>query len=307
MKKRSKHFQHPVSGPGVIGTVANQPATEHGVTGNVLAPRIGDEDDEEARRVRFLNFWAKHRILQRIFIVAMIVWMSFFVYRTTLLDSVFTPNNEPTFVVEGDGARLASHLQGGRKQVNLSTIMSEVNLTAIMSEAEVTPGITSSTAPSSSPAYKRLFHMNGESGSWKRLPHTHWPMLFSLYNISLYGGYLSFLPTMHLSAVISPETAKHLRHPQEQTKYQEELSIRSVEGLRTALELNENDEEGEKSFYPRRETYSLMPFSRYWGAQGYDKETRNVTFFRAKFILYRSSVPTVHMCIVIEELSFRRE
>jgi len=100
---------------------------------------------------------------------------------------------------------------------------------------------------SSLSTYVKLHHINGEANSWKRLPHTHWPMLFSLYNMSLYGSYISFLPPVHLSAVIGPETAKQLRHPNEEAKFKEEQNIRSVEGLRTALELNEeDDEEGER-------------------------------------------------------------
>jgi len=118
INRKKKHFQHPISGPGVIGTVANQTPTGQGLHGSVLAPTIVGDEDDEAKRVRFLNFWAKHRILQRVFIVAMIAWMSFFVYRTTLLETML-PNSEDSsgFVVEGDALRLAKHLEGERKQV----------------------------------------------------------------------------------------------------------------------------------------------------------------------------------------------
>jgi hypothetical protein len=43
-------------------------------------------------------------------------------------------------------------------------------------------------------------------------------MLFGLYNISLSGQYISLLPPIRLSLVISPETARRLRHPQEAEK-----------------------------------------------------------------------------------------
>ena len=38
--------------------------------------------------------------------------------------------------------------------------------------------------------------------SWSKLPSTHWPLLFSLYNITLHGRYLTLLPPIHLSMII---------------------------------------------------------------------------------------------------------
>ena len=40
---------------------------------------------------------------------------------------------------------------------------------------------------------------------WLRLPYSHWPMLFGLYNISVYGHRLVLLPPILLSTVVSPE------------------------------------------------------------------------------------------------------
>ena len=44
---------------------------------------------------------------------------------------------------------------------------------------------------------KKLLHP-APSTSWKRLPPTHWPMLFGLYNISLSGGYVTILPPIQV-------------------------------------------------------------------------------------------------------------
>ena len=60
----------------------------------------------------------------------------------------------------------------------------------------------------------KLLH-NPDYNPWKRLPYTHWPMLFGLYNMTLYGQYITILPPIHLSMTISPESAKSLRHPKE--------------------------------------------------------------------------------------------
>ena len=59
---------------------------------------------------------------------------------------------------------------------------------------------------------KKLQH-NPDYAPWQRLPFTHWPMLFGLYNMSLYGQYITLLPPIQLSMTISPESAVSLRHP----------------------------------------------------------------------------------------------
>ena len=51
---------------------------------------------------------------------------------------------------------------------------------------------------------------------WRRLPYSHWPMLFGLYNVSVYSSYLSLLPPISLNMVISPDAAVQLRSPNEQ-------------------------------------------------------------------------------------------
>ena len=60
--------------------------------------------EREAKRVRLLNFWAKRRIVQKLFSICMIVWISLFVYQTGLLESAVFKlqlNSEP-FLAGGD-------------------------------------------------------------------------------------------------------------------------------------------------------------------------------------------------------------
>lgn len=61
--------------------------------------------------------------------------------------------------------------------------------------------------------------------------------------MSLYGSHVSLLPAIHLSMTIDPENAKRLRHPKEEQKAIEEMDVHSVEGLKTALQLEEEEEE----------------------------------------------------------------
>ena len=61
---------------------------------------------------------------------------------------------------------------------------------------------------------KKLLH-DPDQVAWQRLPFSHWPMLFGLYNMSLYGQHITILPPIRLSMTISPEVAISLRHPTE--------------------------------------------------------------------------------------------
>ncbi len=109
-RRRRKHFQHPISGPGMISSSTRTSAEGHlEETSSVLAPQIKSgidnvlklmsytyrcfscrtEEEKEPKRVRFLNFWAKRRIVQRLFVLCMVVWISMLVYQTSLLETIF--------------------------------------------------------------------------------------------------------------------------------------------------------------------------------------------------------------------------
>jgi hypothetical protein len=62
-------------------------------------------------------------------------------------------------------------------------------------------------------AIARLKHMGCDP--WRRLSHYHWPAILSLYNISLSGHYISILPPIRLSHIVSSEHAHALRNPNE--------------------------------------------------------------------------------------------
>lgn len=92
---------------------------------------------------------------------------------------------------------------------------------------------------------------------WGRLPYSHWPMLFGLYNISVYGNSLVLLPPILLSTVVSPETAVNLRSPHEKTSSTESPDW-SLEKIKSALELGEEDEADE---YSGDDGHILVPTS----------------------------------------------
>lgn len=104
------------------------------------------------------------------------------------------------------------------KETGTSTKGQLLNISAIIdpSPPDLPKQETSSHQQQQQPAsYKKLLY-SANYHTWKRLPYTHWPMLFGLYNMSLYGQYISILPPIQLSMTISPESAKQLRHSEEE-------------------------------------------------------------------------------------------
>ena len=103
------------------------------------------------------------------------------------------------------------------KETGTSTKGQLLNISAIIdpSPPDLPKQETSSHQQQQPASYKKLLY-SANYHTWKRLPYTHWPMLFGLYNMSLYGQYISILPPIQLSMTISPESAKQLRHSEEE-------------------------------------------------------------------------------------------
>lgn len=53
---------------------------------------------------------------------------------------------------------------------------------------------------------------------WRQLSYKHWPTVFGFYNMSLRGRFVTIVPSIHLSSVISPEEALKIRHPNEELR-----------------------------------------------------------------------------------------
>ena len=186
-------FRTPVSGPGIFKS-----GSKDGT--NVMAPQCNGLEPKEAKRVKLLSFWARKRIIQRVFVLSMLVWCSIFIYQGEVLETVLKSIQLDPF--------MGPHIQLPEKDVPTSVPTTKTNIiSAIMN-------LSSEEAKMASTNFKKLQH-NAEYAPWKGLPYTHWPMLFGLYNMSLYGQYITLLPPIRLSMTISPESAINLRHPKE--------------------------------------------------------------------------------------------
>jgi len=197
--ERPRDFQRPVSGPGL-----RRNEGRYGT--GLVAPSVPARRTEEARRVRLFNFWAQRRVVSRFFIAAMVGWIAIFIYQSGLVETLmrgagWRPDGSPGASKHMDLSRIP---QGGDILPNSHGRSSAENLSSI---------ITSTVEGRKLESLARLQHRDAEY--WRRLPYSHWPMLFGLYNISVYGRRLALLPPILLSTVVSPEAVVQLRSPHE--------------------------------------------------------------------------------------------
>lgn len=197
IKKPRKMFQKPISGPGHIKKISNETS--------VMAPDITPYDEQVPKRVRLINFIAKNRIIQRMFLLCMVGWISVFIYNSSFLDHLIKTHQLELFLpsapknVSQDATKTDRPLMAALGDLkNLSIQQDDPNQD--MSKKN---------------HLKKLLPVRTALDTWSRLPSTHWPMLFSLYNLSLQGQYVTLLPPIQLSIVIGTEGAKLLRHPKE--------------------------------------------------------------------------------------------
>ena len=80
VKKPKKVFRKPVSGPGLIKRLSND-------TSSVVAPNC-TVPEVPSKRLKLMNFLGKHRIIQRLFLLCMVGWITIFIYQSSLIEGL---------------------------------------------------------------------------------------------------------------------------------------------------------------------------------------------------------------------------
>ena len=226
-KQQLKSFQHPSQGPGFkIST---------GSSGEwlVAPPLTTHAQNKVSRRVKIFNFWAQRRVVSRFFLVMMIGWIVIVIYQTGLVEILlkwarWLPGRDKSPVMEMSEMStisLMSAIQGKISSQNISSI----------SSAHPSEGMKS---------LSKLQHRDGDY--WRRLPYSHWPMLFGLYNISVYGENIVLLPPILLSHIVSPEAVVKLRSPNEKSPSSESWSL---DNIKSALDMGDDEEAEDFQMY----------------------------------------------------------
>ncbi|CAG2057192.1 unnamed protein product [Timema podura] len=197
------------------------------------------------KRLRLVHFWARTRIFQRAFMVCMVVWISMIVYNSGLVENLFQlTQSEKASLPPGDLSsyyRLAERFSSSDENTTEATEHSDTVVS--LNHARLADEGRLSTSPAdvkeSTPKVDVIFDGSSTEGSddissrlrhvgldsWHNLSPYHWPSILSLYNVSLAGQYISILPCMRISHVVTPDQARHLRNPEEKAQHFEWQSL----------------------------------------------------------------------------------
>ena len=179
--------------------------------------------------------------MSRLFIVVMIGWIGVVIYQTGIIDTM---------------VRMVSHTDkhssSGSSGVDVSgiTVTTGGSLLSAMHgriSAENISSIFSAHPGDSVKSLTKLQHKDPDY--WRRLPYSHWPMLFGLYNISVYGNHLVLLPPILLSTVVSPEAVIKLRSPNEKpSEGVDNYPAWTIDKIKSALDMGDEDD-GDNDYY----------------------------------------------------------
>lgn len=185
------------------------------------------------KRLKIVNFWARTRFFQRCFMIWMIVWISMIIYNSGVIESIFDihlPGNEGT---AGDSSP--------KQPINVMTTTAAVNSAEGLASGEVRDSseellgseagmlLADNEVPGQTADQfnKNSFNFT-ESLNRLRFPplydtrdflsNFHWSSILKQYNISLNGKYISILPSIKVSQLVSPEEVIKLRNPNEKSQ-----------------------------------------------------------------------------------------
>ncbi|XP_053374079.1 sterol regulatory element-binding protein cleavage-activating protein-like [Mercenaria mercenaria] len=158
------------------------------------------------RRLRLLYFWASTRVVQRFIMVCSVVWIVLIVYKTGLVHHI----TNTSFSI--NGTVIPDSVDDLEQIIKLQ----EQTTTADQNKMEVLSPLAYFWRQDDEDLGS-VKHTDLET--WRKLSHVHWVTMFSYYNISIVGKYISILPSIHLSVIIPPEEAIRLRVPGYKTNW----------------------------------------------------------------------------------------
>lgn len=206
------------------------------------------------KRLRLFNFWARTRFFQRGFMIWMVLWISNIIYTSGIIENLFLIDmNNSGLPGEGhatsDG-KVESVKSYDTMVKNLSSIMIDyyaknVQWNRKIADENLEHNITEKIQKLKFPAYELS----------SKLSTFHWAGILKQYNVTMSGKYVSILPSIKLSHVVSSEVAMKIRNPNEKPPTTSKWSA-----LTSALDpLDLNDSDGTEDLHPMP-LYPKTPF-----------------------------------------------
>lgn len=161
------------------------------------------------KRLRIVNFWARTRFFQRAFMIWMIFWIFSIIYNSQIFEQIFE--------IRQNDSEIPSKFGGNeqyRKDDNDSVrplfdapYANGKGTTQSKSHfAEEGPfNLTEQINKLAHPDYDTNYHLS----------NFHWSSILKQYNLSMSGKYVTILPSIRLSHIVSPEVAYRIRNNDE--------------------------------------------------------------------------------------------
>lgn len=182
----------------------------------VAAGKAVAETKKIPKRLKIFNFWARTRFFQRAFMLWMIVWICSIVYSSDIFEQIFVMEikNQTDTPIDSDHETYAP------------SSVSTPNI-------DVKSGNTVSYAENLNNAYHKNAHFDEKqynlTEQLNRLRHPdidvnlhlssfQWSSILRQYNISVSGKYVTILPSIRISHVVTPDEAIYLRNIDEKPK-----------------------------------------------------------------------------------------
>lgn len=150
------------------------------------------------KRLKFVYFWARTRIVQRGLMICLVFWILLLLYKSGIVGHLADNTTRLGPTLSEQVVPLFFTLTGGTIKGKGFDPSSEKN----EEDSEHANSI-------------KFWLHHYKLNNWQSLPSNYWSTLFRYYNISLSGSYISILPTIHLSIPVDPDVAVKLRHPAE--------------------------------------------------------------------------------------------
>ncbi|XP_050523788.1 sterol regulatory element-binding protein cleavage-activating protein isoform X2 [Daktulosphaira vitifoliae] len=164
-----------------------------------------------SKRLRLLYFWASIRIVQRVLMLIMIIWISGIIYNTITIQEFFDLRKSTSSDLPKSEHKSDIHFPLAWEEGRRAVIIENKARVADKKENDIVKEVNY-TKENDFPYHIQSLNVE-KWPCWPRLSWYNWPFLLGLYNISIAGTYISIPQPILLAHPVTPKEAMKLREP----------------------------------------------------------------------------------------------
>lgn len=201
---------------------------------NVVAGQAQSAQEKKIpKRLRLVNIWARTRLFQRSFMVLMATWILLIAYNSGIIEHYVLNYTMKFSDSQSNNLDNTSSVFANYKSQKMFPLL-DMNKSYVALNY-VTHNPLDVDSKNQSADVCKLKHPDYEPRS--KLSPFYWSSILGKYNISMSRQYITLLPTIKLSHVITPEDASIIRNPYE--KYGETFQWQALAAALDPMEFGE--------------------------------------------------------------------